>query len=96
MKRYVEQRALLERQHRFVDIAYAEVIGDTMAAIERIYAAAGLPLTTEVRAAMTQWEAANPPGKHGKHSYNLEHFGLSEADVRSAFAEYLERFGNLI
>jgi hypothetical protein len=39
--------------------------------------------------------AANPKGKHGKHEYRLEDFGLSVNGVRSHFADYCERFGVL-
>ncbi|MDD5175960.1 MAG: sulfotransferase [Sterolibacterium sp.] len=93
---YMQQRQLLEKQHRFVDIGYKEITGDVTAAIERIHAAAGLELTAEARTAMRAWEANNPPGKHGRHKYTLESVGLRESDIRAAFADYLERFGKLI
>ena len=38
------------------------------------------------------WLDENPAGKHGKHSYNLEMFGLTEGDVREAFAEYYAKY----
>jgi hypothetical protein len=96
MQSYVELRPAYEEQHCFVDVAYREICGDTMAAIARVYGAANLTLTPQARAAMQEWEAANPPGKHGQHRYALEGSGLTAADVRAAFAGYLERFGGLI
>jgi hypothetical protein len=36
--------------------------------------------------------ANNPQGKHGKHSYSLEEFGLTAAWVRRHFRDYCERF----
>ena len=96
MQRYMQQRPLLETQHRFVDVAYREITGNTTAAIERIYEAAGIELSAGARRAMLDWEVANPPGKHGKHSYSLEDFGVHAAQTRAAFADYLARFGDLV
>ena len=95
MQGYMEARPSLERDHPFVDIAYAELTSAVMPAIERIHAAAGFELTNEARKAMLDWERANPQGKHGQRSYTIEHFGLTESEVRAAFADYLQRFGNL-
>jgi hypothetical protein len=92
---YMKQRALLEKRHRFVDVSYAEITGDILSAIERIYAAAGMDLSPAVPAAVRAWERDNPPGKYGKHRYTLESLGLTADQVRAAFAEYLERFGSL-
>jgi hypothetical protein len=36
--------------------------------------------------------AANPKGKHGRHEYSLEEFGLSAAGVRERFRGYVDRF----
>jgi len=35
----------------------------------------------------------NPKGKHGRHAYALEEWGLSADVVRERFASYIERFG---
>ena len=39
-----------------------------------------------------QQVAANPQGKHGKHEYALEEYGLDPDQVRERFAAYIERF----
>jgi hypothetical protein len=96
MQGYVEQRPALEKEHPFVDVSYAEIIGDTLPAIRKIYAAAGFELSEEALKAMRDWEAANPPGKHGKHNYNLDRFGLTAEQIRAAFSGYLDRFGSYI
>lgn len=96
MQGYVEDRPGLEKEHAFVDISYREVTGDTMLAIRRIHAAAGFELRPAAEKAMRDWDAANPPGKHGQHKYSLEHFGIEEAEIRAAFGDYLKRFGHLI
>jgi len=34
----------------------------------------------------------NPQGKHGRHEYSLEAYGLSPERVRERLAAYIERF----
>ena len=96
MQGYVNDRPLLENKHPFIDVSYKELTGDSLPAIRRAYEAAGFELSEVALKAMREWEAANPPGKHGKHQYTLDHFGISDAEIRAAFADYLKRFGNLI
>ena len=96
MQGYMNDRPLLEDRHPFVDVSYKELTGDTLPAIRRVYAAAGFELSDVALKAMSDWEAANPPGKHGKHQYTLDHFGITDAEISAAFADYLKRFGNLI
>ena len=96
MLEYLRQREPLEKKHHFVDVSYAELTGDIFAAVERIYQAAGMPLTDEARAAMKAWDAAHPPGRFGKHSYTTESQGLSDEEIRTAFAGYIERFGEYL
>lgn len=96
LRGYMQLRPQFEQQHRFVDIAYSEITGDWRAAIKRIYAAAGVELSDEARAAMQAWEADNPQGKHGELRYTIEQYGLSRDEIRLACAPYLQRFENLI
>ena len=37
--------------------------------------------------------AENPTAQMGEHEYDIEEFGLTDARIRAAFAEYCERFG---
>ena len=92
-REYLRKRPALEGKYRFVDISYAELIGDIFAAVERIYRAADLPMTAEAREVMKAWDTAHPQGRFGKHSYTVESQGLSDAEIRTAFAGYIEHFG---
>ncbi|MEP5765935.1 MAG: sulfotransferase [Halieaceae bacterium] len=74
----------------FVDCSQAELAASPMAVLERIYGQFDLELDVEARAAMQAHVDANPKGKHGKHSYDLASFGLSESKVRERFAFYTE------
>ena len=41
---------------------------------------------------MRGWLAANPSDKHGRHSYQLSDYGLTEARVREVYADYIETY----
>jgi len=41
---------------------------------------------------MRAYLADNPQGKHGRHMYSLEDFGLTKEQVRAHFRSYRERF----
>lgn len=75
-----------------LDVQYLDTVRDPLGTVHRIYDHFGEPLTAEAEAAMTAHLAENGQGKHGKHSYSLEEFGLSKQEVRDRFAGYIERF----
>ena len=50
------------------------------------------PVSPAASQAFEQQVAANPQGKHGKHEYALEEYGLDPDQVRERFAAYIERF----
>ena len=81
-------------EERFVDIGQPELNADAVAVAERIYDFAGLELADEVRTAMAAWSEQNQAGARGEHHYTAEEFGLTEDEIRSEFAEYLDRFGD--
>jgi hypothetical protein len=41
---------------------------------------------------MRQWLEDNPAGRHGKHEYRLEDFGLDHAERHEALRFYSEHF----
>ncbi|HEX2193069.1 MAG TPA: sulfotransferase, partial [Acidimicrobiales bacterium] len=76
----------------FVDVAYADLVADPVAAVRELYQRVGRALDDGVAAAMGDWVAANPPGRHGTHRYSLEQFGLAAGDVLDRLAPYRKRF----
>ena len=64
-----------------------------MAVIQGVYDHFELPLPESAKRAMTAHVDANPKGKHGQHSYDLERYGLSEHKVRDRLRDYVDRFG---
>jgi len=74
------------------DIQYADQLKDPIGTMRRLYAHFDTPFTPEAEAGMRRMLADNPQGKHGKHSYTLEEFGLSAEWVRGHFKDYCERY----
>ena len=77
---------------RFVDVNHDDIVEDGLAVAERVHGHFQLPFGDEARAAMQAHMQANPKGKHGKHQYDLESFGLDADAVRERFAHYVDRF----
>jgi len=76
-----------------IDVPFHEFMADDLGMVARIYAKAGLELTSAARAELEAFAAANPRGRHGQVVYDLEaDFGLAPHEVRRRFAAYLERF----
>ncbi|MEH6592075.1 MAG: sulfotransferase [Halioglobus sp.] len=92
---FESDRAELERHFpgQFLDMRHDDFVADPWAVIDSIYAARGEPLSDEGRAAMVAWQQAHPKGKHGKHSYRLEDYGIERAEVEALFGDYAERYG---
>jgi hypothetical protein len=88
-------RARLEPLHprQFLDTYHDDFVADPWPVVESIYRLRGAPLGAAARAAMGQWLAQNPQGKHGKHEYRLENYAITRADVESLFGDYCERYG---
>lgn len=79
-------------QDSIYDIQYDEQIKDPIGTMRRLYAHFDERFTTEAESAMMAMMAANPQGKHGKHSYALEDYGLTREGVRTHFRDYCERY----
>lgn len=95
---WATRRALASRQRlsqgnaRFADVHFRNLVPDPIGGIGGLYEALGLPLTPEARSAMEAWLRADAAQERPAHRYSAEEFGLSEAAIRSAFADYIERF----
>jgi hypothetical protein len=77
---------------RFLDLRYADVVRDPLAAVRAIYAHAEHALTPQAEASMRAYLAANPRDRHGVHRYGLEEFGLDPALESARYDAYCRRF----
>ncbi len=84
--------AALARQTRqeypaqIMDVEYDALVQDPLGTVRRIYDRFGYPFDPRMEAGIQRWLTEHPQGKHGVHRYDLAQFGLTEAQVRDAFA----------
>jgi len=78
------------------DIRYKELIADPVATIGDIYRRFGWDFTPQSADAVLGWLRDNPAGKHGKHRYDLDDFGLTVDDIRDVYADYIEAYRDYI
>ena len=74
-------------------IQYRDLTTDPIGEMRKLYANFDEPLSDAAVAAMQAMLDANPQGKHGKHEYRLEDYGLTRDSVYAHFADYIDRFG---
>jgi Sulfotransferase family len=74
-------------------IQYKALTTDPIGEIRKAYAHFGESLTPEAETAMNAMLSENPKGKHGKHDYRLEDYGLTRDGVMARYGGYCERYG---
>jgi hypothetical protein len=86
-------RAVLPSE-RALDVRFHEFMADDIATVRRIYDVADQPFDPDVEAAMAQFIAEHPRGRHGGVRYDLEgDFGIDPVELRAAMRDYVARFG---
>ena len=78
---------------RILDVDYQALVERPLKTLEAIYHQAGLPWSEEDAERAGAYLARNPQGKHGRHHYRAEDFGLSEAGLSQTFHAYREHMG---
>jgi hypothetical protein len=91
VRRAIAFRARVGDGGRFADVAHADLQIDPVGAVAQAYEAIGIDVPDATRRALSDWASAHPP-RAGRADYDLERYGLTTIEVRSAFAEYLDRF----
>lgn len=77
---------------RFIDIQFEDFIDQPVATAEKIYAHFNIPMTAEAGQRMRDYAASHPMGKHGKHEYQLEEYGLSADTILARFDFYIREY----
>lgn len=82
-----------DRQGRFLDVWYEDLVTNPMAVVEFIYRHFDMELTDKSKRAMLRFLADNRQHKNGVHRYSLEEFGLDCRKERQRFQFYTDYFG---
>lgn len=79
-------------EERFADVFMHDLVARPIETVAQLYERIGLPFTAAAESAMRAWSAEHPQHKHGALPYTLDEFGLSQAEVHDAFADYVRHF----
>jgi Sulfotransferase family len=74
------------------DVSFKSLLADPVEAVRGIYTRYGLEFTPAAQSGIVQWLADNPADKHGKHSYTLEDYGLSIAQIETVYGDYIDTY----
>jgi hypothetical protein len=74
------------------DLQYTEVMQNPIDSLQKVYEHFGETISSRAKTAMQAYIADNPKGKHGRHDYNLQDYGLSADWARRHYRDYCERF----
>ena len=74
----------------FCEVGYRDVRDDVRGVVERIFDTAGVETSERTLANVAAWEDAHPQRRSGGWDYAPEDFGFTAADVRAAFARYID------
>jgi hypothetical protein len=83
-------------EHRFVDVAYRELVEDPLGAVRGLYADLGEELPPGAEAAMAAHVAEHRQHRFGRHDYTMDELGLSRGSIEERFAVYRERYADLL
>lgn len=85
-KRFREARVKYDAA-QFVDVDYRAFVTDPVGTVEGIYSSFGLPWTADARDEVLRIDkASREGGRRPAHRYDLADYGLTEEQVRAAFA----------
>jgi hypothetical protein len=74
-----------------LDLSMQEITRDGLGTAQKVYDFLGMSLSPVAKNAMQRWEQNNGIEKHGRNVYSAEGVGTTDADIRQAFAPYIER-----
>lgn len=75
----------------FFDVAFLDTVQKPLTVVRAIYTWAGLTLTPEVEQAMQHWLTTHTRNTRAAHEYDTSQFGLSDAQLKTLFADYRAR-----
>jgi len=87
---YLDQLEKEGHGKSFIHVYYDDIVKSPFTEIKKIHSYFDLPAPSVEK--MQQWLDENPKGKHGKHAYRLEDYGVTPMDVYEAFLPYYRRF----
>lgn len=93
LRKVIEERASgLIPAAQIADLHFQDLMKDPVRAVEGVYAALGLPFSGRFADAIRTYLAQKPRDHFGKHRYQAEDYGLTQASIREAFRFYTDHY----
>lgn len=92
LKNCVESRKNINTSN-VIDINYSDLVQSPQDTVRKIYQHFSYPISEAFENKMSEHISNNPQHKHGVHKYELEKYGLSEAQVQNDFGSLYEQLG---
>ena len=83
-------------QLRVYDMRYKDLAANPVETVRAAYRFHDMEFTDSTAAGIRRWLAENPADKHGRHTYRLEDFGLTERRIRDVYGDYIETYRDYI
>ncbi|MEM7103869.1 MAG: sulfotransferase [Bacteroidota bacterium] len=93
--RFLSDRQRINKEDQFIDLKFEDFVKDQLGTVRKIYERFGWTLSAKAEENMQAFLSNNPKDKHGKHNYSLEQFGLTESDIDSKYANYIQFLSTL-
>ncbi len=86
------ERVRKDHPGKVLDVVHGDFHRDPMGVLERIYGFIGMDIPDTARAGFTRRIAEKPELQHGVHRYNITDYGMTEAEARAPFGDYIQRY----
>ena len=87
------RRATPDRERQIFDCRYLDLVRDPIGIVKSIYERFGLEYSQVFEQRMTSYLEANWQGKHGRHKYSNEEYGIDPQRLYDQNREYFEYYG---
>jgi len=77
---------------RFIDVNYKNLLNAPSEEGMRVLSAAGIPMSSEIKAGMDDWIEANRREHRAAHKYSLQDFGLDEEIIAVKYGDYISQY----
>ena len=72
-----------------LDVSYSDLKDSSVTVVRNIYDFLGMPFSSATTKSVSDWEQINPQNRHGMHTHTLEEYGLTKAQVREKYRDYI-------
>src|ERR671931_757719 len=76
-----------------LDLRYDDLVAEPLAAVASVCEFAGIRWTGAAERRIPRFLERNPQGRHGRHRYAPEEFGVSRAELEERLGDYRKEFG---